>query len=99
MILSLLIAVPMLGALVVALLPRSADGALAKNVAVGVSLLTLVMSLFTLREFDLDSAGYQLTESAEWIGALGVHWALGVNGIGLTMLFLTTVLTPIVLVA
>ncbi|HPU12637.1 MAG TPA: NADH-quinone oxidoreductase subunit M [Aeromicrobium sp.] len=99
MILSLLIAVPMLGALVVALLPRTANGALAKQVAVGVSLLTLVMSLFTLREFDLDSAGYQLTENAEWIGALGVHWALGVNGIGLTMIFLTTVLTPIVLIA
>ncbi len=99
MILSLLIAVPLLGALVVALLPRSADGALAKYVAVGVSLLTLVLSLFTLREFDIDSAGYQLTEKAEWIGAFGVHWALGVNGIGLTMIFLTTVLTPIVLVA
>ncbi len=99
MMLSLLIAVPLLGALVVALLPRSVDGALSRYVAFGVSILTLVMSLMLLREFDLDSGGYQLTEKYEWIGALGVHWALGVNGIGLTMIFLTTVLTPIVLVA
>lgn len=99
MMLSLLIAVPIIGALVVALLPRTSDGRTAKYVAVGVSILTLVMSLFLLRQYDLDQGGYQLVEKHEWIGALGVQWALGVNGIGLTMIFLTTVLTPIVLVA
>ena len=99
MMLSLLIAVPLLGALVVALLPRSADGRTARYVAVGVSILTLVMSPLLLREFDLEVGGYQLAEQHEWIGAFGVHWALGVNGIGLTMIFLTTVLTPIVLAA
>ncbi len=99
MMLSLLIAVPLLGALVVALLPRTNDGATARYVAVGVSVLTLIMSLALLSRFDIDSGGYQLTENYEWIGALGVHWALGVNGIGLTMIFLTTVLMPIVLVA
>ncbi|MFS0883961.1 NADH-quinone oxidoreductase subunit M [Aeromicrobium sp. 179-A 4D2 NHS] len=96
--LSLLIAVPLLGALVVALLPRSSH-VTARYVAFGVSILTLVMSVALLREFDIDSGGYQITEQHEWIGALGVHWALGVNGIGLTMIFLTTVLTPIVLLA
>lgn len=99
MMLSLLIAVPLLGALVVALLPRTSDGRTARYVAFAVSILTLVMSLALLAEFDIDDGGYQLTENAEWIGALGVHWALGVNGIGLTMIFLTTVLTPIVLMA
>lgn len=99
MMLSLLIAVPLVGALVVALLPRTADGIAPRYVAVGVSILTLIMSLALLSRFDIDSGGYQLTENHEWIGALGVHWALGVNGIGLTMIFLTTVLMPIVMLA
>lgn len=99
MMLSLLIAVPLLGALVVALLPRSVDAVLPRYVAVAVSLLTLVMSLALLARFDIESGGYQLTEEYEWIGAIGAHWALGVNGIGLTMIFLVTVLVPIVLLA
>ncbi|RLV51334.1 NADH-quinone oxidoreductase subunit M, partial [Aeromicrobium phragmitis] len=44
-------------------------------------------------------AGYQFVEEREWIAAIGVHYALGLNGIGLTLVLLTTVLTPVVILA
>ena len=95
MILTILAAIPIVGALLLAVLPRS-DGAnrQAKVVALGVSLITLVMSLVMLGQYDLDAGGYQLTEKHEWITAFGARYAVGVNGIGITLILLTTILTP-----
>ncbi len=100
MILTFLIAIPIAGALLLAVLPRdSGDNRLAKFVALGVSLVTLAVSLVVLSKFDLDAGGYQLTEKHEWIKAFGAWYSLGVNGIGITLILLTTILTPIVILA
>lgn len=100
MILSLLIAIPIAGALLLAVLPKS-DGAnhQAKFVALGISLITLAVSMIALSQFDLGTDGHQLTEKHEWIKAFGAWYSLGVNGIGITLILLTTVLTPIVILA
>ena len=57
MILSFLIAIPIAGALLLALMPRTSAGAQlnARVVALGVSLITLVVSLVALARFDLDA--------------------------------------------
>jgi len=94
--LSALIAFPALGAIAVMLIPRS-RGRLAKQAALGISILTFLMSLGFLLGFDPNGDTYQFTESYEWIPAFGVHWSLGVDGIGLVLVGLTTVLTPIVI--
>ncbi|WP_332644848.1 NADH-quinone oxidoreductase subunit M [Aeromicrobium sp.] len=101
MILSVLAAVPIVGAIALALLPKSTSGAQlnAKVIALGVSLITLVVSLIALARYDLEAGGYQLTEKHEWITAFGAWYSVGVNGIGLTLILLTTVLTPIVILA
>lgn len=100
MTLTLLAATPIVGALVLMLLPRSAAGAgLAKTVAVAVSVLTLAFALFVAYGYDTVEGGYQYVEQREWIGAIGASYALGVNGIGLTLVLLTTVLVPIVLLS
>ncbi|MDR7087851.1 NADH-quinone oxidoreductase subunit M [Aeromicrobium panaciterrae] len=101
MILSVLAAVPIVGAIALALLPKSTSGAQlnAKVIALGVSLITLVVSLIALARYDLDAGGYQLTEKHEWITAFGAWYSVGVSGIGLTLILLTTVLTPIVILA
>ena len=57
------------------------------------------MSLVMLGQYDLDAGGYQLTEKHEWITAFGARYAVGVNGIGITLILLTTILTPIVILA
>ncbi|QYJ03811.1 NADH-quinone oxidoreductase subunit M [Nocardioides panacisoli] len=92
--LSLLIALPLVGALAVALLPQR----LSKPAGLGVALVTLAISLVAAAQYQLDG-GMQFTYTADWIEALGVHYAVGLDGLGLLMVLLTTVLVPIVLVA
>jgi NADH-quinone oxidoreductase subunit M len=94
MILSVLILLPLVGALVTAFVP----GALARTVGLGFSVATLVAGVVAATQYDL-GAGMQLEEKNTWIESLGVHYALGVDGLGLLMVLLTVVLVPIVLLA
>ncbi len=94
--LTLLIAVPLVGALLVPFLPRR--GALPQLAGLAVAGVTLVLGLAMAAGYDADG-GVQFTEEHDWISALGVHYALGVDGLGLLMVLLTVVLVPIVIVA
>ena len=96
--LTLSMAVPLVGAVVVALLPKRGDGTLAKQVALGVSLVVLVIAAVIGLGYDVNG-GYQYTEQHEWIAVFGAHYALGVDGIGLTLVLLTAILTPVVILA
>lgn len=93
-ILSVLVALPLVGALVVPAL----QGRLAKQVGLGVSVATLVLAVVVAAQYQLDG-GMQLTETYDWIPSFGVHFALGVDGLGLLMVLLTVLLVPIVLLA
>lgn len=100
MMLTLLALTPLVGALVVTVMPRTTAGARpVKIVALGFALVTLVLSLVMLQQYDQDAGGYQLTVQRDWIEPIGAHFALGVNGIGLVLVLLTTILVPIVLLA
>jgi len=100
MILSILAATPIAGALILALLPRgTADHLRAKVVALGVSLVALVLSLVVLARYEPTDGGYQMTEEHTWIKAFGAHYSVGVNGIAITLILLTTILVPIVILA
>ncbi len=96
--LTVLWVVPLAGALLVAFLPKSAGPVLAKQVALGVSVLTLAVGIAIAAQYDT-GGGWQLTETHTWIEAFGAHYALGVDGLGLLMILLTVVLVPIVFVA
>ena len=96
MILTILAATPIVGAVLLAVLPRTD---VAKYVALGVSLITLALSCVMMAQYDLDKTGYQLTEKHAWIKPFGTYYSLGVNGIGVTLILLTTVLAPIVILA
>jgi NADH-quinone oxidoreductase subunit M len=90
-------ALPLAGAVVLALLPRGRR--LAPQLALAVSLASLAVGLVAaLTQFDA-GAGFQLTEQHTWIESLGAYYALGVDGIGLTLVLLTLVLTPVVILA
>jgi NADH-quinone oxidoreductase subunit M len=91
--------VPLLGALVVASLPRSMAPA-AKVVAVAVSVLTLGLVIAMALAFDPSSdQQFQLTETHRWIPQFGVTYALGVDGIALVLIALAAVLTPVCMLA
>lgn len=90
--LSLLVWLPIAGAVAVALLPRTVS----KTAGLGVALATLVVGVVVAASYDADG-GRQLTEEHEWIEAFGVHYALGVDGLGLLLVLLTVLLVPLVL--
>ncbi len=94
--LSVIVALPVLGAIVVAVLPRE-RAALAKQVAIGVALLGLGLVIGAGLQFDLGGGQYQLAEQVSWIEPLGVSWSLGLTGISLALVSLTAVATPIVM--
>ncbi len=84
------------------MLPRS-NPELAKRVALGVSLLVLALGIVVAMAFmlpeDGGSAGLQLLSSWEWIPALGVNLAFGVDGISLVLILMTVVLVPVCILA
>src|SRR5215217_7349514 len=92
----LMIAVPAIAAAVVAALPKGRD-LLAKQVALGVSLVVLLLAVLTAVAFDPGGDRFQLTSSVTWIADFGVSFALGVDGIALVMLLLIGVLVPVVI--
>ena len=94
--LTVLILVPLLGAVATASLPAGHRLELPKQVALGASLLTLLLAVIMSFGYDLNG-GFQFTEDHVWIKAFGAHYALGVDGLGLLMVLLTTVLVPIVI--
>ena len=93
--LTILILLPLVGAVVTAFMPTRE---LAKVIGLGFSLATLAAGVVALVQYDV-GGGMQLTETHVWIEALGVHYALGVDGLGILMVLLTVVLVPIVLLA
>jgi len=96
--LSTAVLLPIVGAVVVALLP-AARGALPKQVALGFSLLTLAAVAVVGLGFEVGGERYQFTETHEWIGVFGAHYAVGVDGIGLTLVLMTAILSPVVILA
>ena len=91
-------AIPLLGLIGVLAVPsdRHED---AKRVALGASLLTLVASIVMAVQFDTGGNRFQFTQDYDWIEAFGVHYAVGVDGIALALILMTTVLTPVVVLA
>src|ERR1017187_7533064 len=76
------------------LLLRSDDHVWIRRIALAASLAEFVISLFLLRGFDAAEPHYQFEEVHNWIGQ-AIHYHLGVDGISLFLVLLTTFLTPI----
>jgi len=96
--LSVLWAVPMLGAAVVILLPSAARH-LAKYAALALSLIVLAIAALLAVTFDPAGAQYQFVEDHAWIPSFGTGYILGLDGIALALVVLTAVLVPLLIVA
>ncbi|MBW8825661.1 MAG: NADH-quinone oxidoreductase subunit M [Acidobacteria bacterium] len=94
--LTTLILLPVLGAAVIALLPRG-RGELVRPVGITVMTAVAGMSAWMLTQFDLHDAGFQFTSLHPWIKDVGISWHLGIDGISLFLVVLTAVLFPIAL--
>jgi NADH-quinone oxidoreductase subunit M len=89
---------PLAGAVALLAVPRLADGA-ARTIGLVASLATFVVSLGILGAFDTGSPGFQLVEEAVWVESLNFRYVLGVDGVSLFMVLLTTFLMPLAILA
>jgi NADH-quinone oxidoreductase subunit M len=86
---------PLLGALVIAFLPLAA----VRPVALATALLTWVVSLVLLVAFEPAGAEFQFVEVVDWIPLFGIQYKLGIDGLSLILVVLTTTLTWISILA
>lgn len=97
-ILTAIVFLPLLGSVVIALLPRDSLRAI-RWTALGTALLTWGASLLLLAGFDPAGAGFAYSEVYDWIPALGIQYKLGVDGLSVILVVLTTTLTWISILA
>jgi NADH-quinone oxidoreductase subunit M len=96
--LSVLIFFPAVGALALLLL-RGDDHKYIRFIALIVSIAEFLFSLLLIRGVPVDAPGYHLEEFAKWINQPPINYHLGVDGISLFLVILTTFLTPISVLA
>ena len=97
-ILTLITFLPVAGAALLLFMRKASTGAI-RNIALGVSLVTLLLSLPLFSEFDVSNPGMQFEQSVPWIPSLGIQYHVGIDGISLFLVLLTTVLTPIAILS
>src|SRR5262245_31602958 len=98
MLLTVVTFLPVLGALLVFLLPRDRPE-LAKVTSFAVTAVTFLVSLPLLLGFNPADASYQFSEQRAWMPSLGISYHVGVDGISVLLVLLTTFLTPLTLLS
>jgi len=94
-VLSAILWLPIAAAVLLALLPRRWATEI-KAIGLAAALIEFVVSLTILGHFEDGVAGMQLVEAKPWIPTWGITYALGIDGISLWLVLLTTLLTPVV---
>jgi NADH-quinone oxidoreductase subunit M len=98
--LSLVTFLPLVGAAFIMLI-RGDAAIVAQNaraVALWTSLITFALSLLILANFDNSQAGFQLVEKRTWLPGFGIDYHMGVDGISLWFILLSTLLTVVVII-
>jgi len=91
--LTILTFLPLVGVLAILVLPRREDGGndnWIKLIAIATSAATLLVSLFVLFRFDSSSPTLQMVDRFDWIPSWGISYFLGVDGLSILMVLLTT---------
>ncbi len=98
MTLTLLILIPVIGAVLVALLPRERQDWV-RWAALAAALVNLAVSLPLYFNFVAGAPGYQFEQTAAWIPSLNINYHVGIDGLSLFLVLLTTFLTVIAILA
>jgi NADH-quinone oxidoreductase subunit M len=95
--LSAILWLPLVGAVVIALLPERPG--LPQRLGLGFSLATFAVAVGLFFDFEVGEAGFQFMERLPWVRRFGISYALGVDGISLFLVLLTTFLLPLCFIA
>jgi NADH-quinone oxidoreductase subunit M len=96
--LTILTLVPFLGGIVIAGLGAERKN-LVRGLALATSLVGLGGALCMWLHFDAKNGGLQFVEKFDWVPSLGIQYFLGVDGLGLLMVLLTAIVTPLAILA
>ncbi|MEP6866843.1 MAG: Fe-S-binding domain-containing protein, partial [Deltaproteobacteria bacterium] len=94
--LPLILGLPLLGAIFVMCTPKG-ESSLHRGIGLFFSIATLLVSLAVFRYYNPKEAGFQLVFDTEWIPGLNAHFKMGLDGISLFLVILTTFLMPLTL--
>jgi len=101
MLLTTIVFVPLIGAILVLLAGGRGDRPerepMVRALALAVSLVDFLLTLWLWARFDAASSGFQFVEQHAWLPQFGISYHLGVDGISLFLLVLTGFLTPLAL--
>ena len=89
---------PLISALLIAFIP-SKNAELIKRAAFAATLVVAIASIFLVTGFDKSVTGMQYVQSNTWIEAFKINFAVGIDGISLVLILLSTILVPIVILA
>ncbi len=90
---------PLLGVLVLLGSGRNLSNQNAKAIALVTTVATFVLSLVIVGRFDTGVSGFQMIEQHAWVTSIGLSYLLGIDGVSLWMVILTTFLMPLAVLA
>ena len=96
--LTIVLVLPLVSALLITFIP-SKSTELIKRAAFSATLLIAIVSIFLATGFDKSITGMQYVQSNAWIAAFNINFAVGIDGISLVLILLSTILVPIVILA
>ncbi len=96
--LSVVLFLPLAGALLLLMMPKE-ETPLHRGVGLGISLATFFVSIGLIAGFNSDVGGYQFVIDKMWVASIGARFKIGIDGISLWLVILTTFLTPLVLLS
>lgn len=92
--LEILILLPLIGSLFIIFVPKE-NIILIRNIALNTSLITFLTSVILWINFDSFVSKFQFITKIQWLSSLNINFILGIDGIGLLFVVLTTLIFPI----
>ena len=89
---------PLLGAVLVGVLPSSNELRI-KQAALGTTLLTALFGILIATQFVASDTAFQFVQKNEWIPSFAINFSVGVDGLALVLILMSVILTPIVVLA
>jgi NADH-quinone oxidoreductase subunit M len=96
--LSIVTFLPLVGAVVLVAWRKASDDA-SRAAALFTAVATFIISLAILGRFDRADPGFQMVERATWVKSVGLQYLVGIDGVSLWMVLLTTFLMPLAVLA
>jgi NADH-quinone oxidoreductase subunit M len=89
---------PLIGSIAVAVTPKTKE-VLTKQVALATTVIVAIATIAMAMNFQRDNVDLQFVEKYSWIPTFGINFALGVDGLALVLILMSTILAPIVVLA